>query len=209
MFSTFLLSAALTLSTPAETASDYFPTQPGWKWTYREEMGATAAEVIDVAKGEREQVGRKVMVFETLIRGASQGEMSYLLTDRDVMITWISGTQPLATPYTVFQLPGPSGATSWTFDGPVPTDPTMIERLQLKGTAKKIGKVVVLDRGPVDAVEVTLDMTLGTGDIVTKINQVSVYGKGIGLVNMRETARIGRQMSERRRTLTALSTPQT
>jgi len=209
MISTLLLASALGQTAPVETAGDYFPTQPGWKWTYREEMGATAAEVVDVAKGERDQVGRKVMVFETTIRGASQGEISYLLTDRDVMITWISGTEPLATPYTVFQIPGASGSTSWTFDGPVPTDPTMIERLQLKGTAKKIGKIEVLDRGAVEAVEVTLDMTLGTGDIGTKVVQVAVYGKGIGLVSMRETARIGRQSSERRRTLTALSTPQT
>ncbi|MBX3096963.1 MAG: hypothetical protein KF812_08880 [Fimbriimonadaceae bacterium] len=201
-----MVFALLLAQASSISPTEYFPTETGWRWTYREDAGTTATEVVDVAKGPREQLGRTINTFETLVRGVSQGEIGYNISGSDVQIAWTSGSDPLSTPYTILRVPEGNEAT-WSFDGGVPTGETMVERLQIKGKAKRIGPQKVLDFEVSDALEVTLDMRLGSGDIVTQIVQVSIYGKGVGLIQMKETTRLGRQTGQRTRVLTALTRP--
>lgn len=201
-----MIAALLLMQVAVASPTDFFPTEAGWKWTYREEAGTTASEIVDVSKGDREQLGRTISTYETFVRGVTQGEIGYSINGQDIQIVWTSGSDPLAMPYTILRVPE-GNESSWTFDGAVPTGGTMVERLQIRGKAKRIGPQKILDFDVSDALEVTLDMELGSGDIVTKILQVSVYGKGVGLVSMKETTRLGRQTGQRSRILTALTRP--
>lgn len=181
-----MLTSAIALLTLAPAVTDFFPLQPGTKWTY-DSVSGVAGVYVDTAMPEVMVGGKAAVPVRTTMAGRMVGETFYRVEGDTVYIVAYDPKKPLDIPKPVLKV-GP-GRTEWTHAGNTPFDGAMSPE-RLKGSAQMRGKRRVLDR-EVEILEVRLEGTVGAGSTGVEVRQNAIYARGIGLVSMSQTARVG------------------
>lgn len=179
------------LSAIQEVGNDYFPINPGVSMTYSDTADQDA-ELVSVMRDQTEVGGVKVWPVESLRNGRSVGITYYSIDSEAVKIASFSKTSLLTQPRPVFLKT--TGDSRWTYEG-FTTFRVNPAALKMKGFSHP-GKPMKRGTKSFDTLEVTLDATIGVGPGSFTTRQVVVFGKGIGMVRMDETAFVdGRKLS--------------
>jgi hypothetical protein len=194
MVATLLAVALLAPSQPQ--AAEFFPLVPGTKWHY-EEIGTAGAVLYVDHVGTPEEVDGKLAVPVSAFQGNRKLDTTYYRADGEaVLIVGYQPDKPLQVPRPILRVG--SGRVRWNFVGDTPFyhDPVP---LRMEGEANLRGTREVLGR-KVDVLEVKLTAKVG-GDAGTAldIRQTTLYGRGIGMIEMTEVGKVGK--SSHRRTL--------
>lgn len=195
---TTLASFALGLVEP--TVGDFFPTEAGSTWTYRDTINKTESTCEDQIIGSFDVNGLTTIGIRSRIDDRNFENTYYRIEKDKVMLVGFDIKQPLSKAYPVLQLPN-GGPRKWSHSGE-----TMIfdERapLEMECTAKMLYSFSYKgEKYP--AIEVSIKGVVDMGSrAAVKSDQVAVYAKGIGLVRLRETGSFGKQKFTRVRELT-------
>ena len=142
--------------------------------------------------------GETAIPIVTVFDSASTEKTYYSVTASHINVVSFSEKEKLPSPYVILQ--SPDVGEKWTVRA-------QTRVLGVYADMSLIGKVKRLrsrrfDGKSVEVLEVTLQGTiLETGGILTDMIQVSVYGKGIGLMEMKQTSKTGTMTSTLRLTL--------
>lgn len=189
-----LLVAGALLAAPQETtgatASEYFPLKARMQMMYSEKslQNAMTKDVI----GEPVQVSGETAVPVITFQNDQKINATYYRVSGDsVMVVAYDVASPLPKPMPVLMMPPARGTRKWEFEGPASSDKVaepviMRAQSQFKGEREVLGKKV-----PV--LEVRITASVGGGKAKEEVEQVSIYGKGIGLIETTSTTRIARQ----------------
>lgn len=196
---TLALIAALTLSSGI---ADYFPVAPGTKWMF--ETQSTSKETsTDLVSGSIKLNGKDLAIFETKV-GSATSKTLYLFEDDTLYIAGFDPAKLLPEPYPILKFTEKS--TSWTFSGKTQFYGDFVP-LSLSGKARFVGKRSVLSEKR-DCIEVKLIARVEGGpsaEIVSE--QTSLYAKGVGLVEMRESTSAGTSKQTRKTVLVSFEAP--
>jgi hypothetical protein len=203
MLSALSLVLALTAAPPAP--AEFFPVAPGTTWTYEEVAGDARLTFTERALAVVRIGEREAHPIESTGAGGIRQVTYYAFEGDSVLMLGSDPKRPLAEPYAILRVG--ERTVRWTFTGSTPffRDPSPLE---LRGEASLRGERTVLGRR-VRTLQVILDATVGRGETSVHNRQVAVYGRGIGLIELRETARIGKNKYERVRRLVGFETPAT
>lgn len=193
------LCLASVLLAPPPGPPDYFPVQAGTTWTYEDESDGRKQTFTDKTLGPVKIGDRTAYPIESTGGGAPRQITYYAFEGDAVLMLGSDPKKPLTSPYAILRVT--SKRTDWTYSGQTPfyNDPAP---MTLRAEAAPKGERTVLGR-KVAVIEVVLDAVVGGGETSVKNRQVALYGRGIGLIELRETARIGSNKYERTRRLTA------
>ncbi|MBX3112178.1 MAG: hypothetical protein KF857_09230 [Fimbriimonadaceae bacterium] len=209
-----MLAALLPLMSTLLVAGDaaaYFPTVPGTTWTYSEKTGRSQEVFTDKVGKPTKLLDKEVAPFTTVSHGRTSEPTFYLVEGDTVFVIFKSYIKKEvddqvvreATTYQYPVLKVDDKRTTWEFAGKTEFMKTVADMV-LKGTSRPIGKRKVLGKD-VDCVEVTLDVIYGAaGEPPIKSVQRSVYGKGIGLVEMEQTTTVNKEKYSSKRTLVSM-----
>ena len=213
------LLVLLAFQTPA-TAADFFPLVPGTRRIY-EEKGETTTTIIEEVGTEPAQFdgASATPILQKTQFKQLLGTTYYRVEGPNVLTVGYTEDRSAATPYVgdtvdltkkpakritllqlvpavpVFRYEGKE--TTWSYaDIPVlraaGEEPIRTDETAIKGSAKPIGLRQALDR-KVEAIEVRSAVTIGSGKLVQEIVEVSIYGRGVGLLeSIRKTKRDGK-----------------
>lgn len=181
-----MLAAVALAAILAGPADDYFPLKPGTKWTYEDENGVRS---IDEAQKPLALTAKLTATpVTTTVAGRDSGAMFYL-TDPNVL--YLVGFGPsavdvknatlLTQPQPIFHVGEPK--TTWTFAGemPGPMGPVLV---RIKGSSECGKKVTVLGK-EVESLSLRTHSRIGNDKVPVEIDQDALYGKGIGLVELK------------------------
>lgn len=186
-----LCIAAVVLQAP--TALDYFPLAKGTKWTYVD-TGTTAITYTDEVSEITKILEEPAVCITTKIEGKPAGSAYYRSAGDTVFVVAYDPLNPIAAPHPVLKVA--DRLVAWEYKGAVPSGGQSLP-LEFKATCKPVGERKVLER-QVHCIEVHMDATvLEPGNVKVRMVQDIVYGKGIGMVEMRETTTIGKTKTER------------
>ncbi len=181
-------------------AAAFFPLHTGDRWTYQEVAdGKLVGIFVDECKGEAMIAGKPALQVEISTQGRTLESAYYRVLDDSVYLVASDPKHPLLDPYAILKVGGKT--IKWKYAGTA-RFLTENDPMTLQGVAKRIGKREMLGR-KVEALEVTLDAVVGNpkGTNV-RSKQVSVYGEGIGLFELKDTTRVNKTTHVRVRTLT-------
>ncbi|MBS1707828.1 MAG: hypothetical protein JSS65_03800 [Armatimonadetes bacterium] len=213
-----MLAALLPLlvaTATADGAAAYFPTKPGTSWTYSEDAGRSHHVFTDKVGKPAKLLEVDVVPFTSVADGRESEPTFYVVDGDSVFVIFKtvekteSNGEVVRTPktyrYPIVKVAGKP--VSWEHFGKTEFMQTSVD-MSLKGSSRPIGKRKVLGR-EVECVQVDLDVMFGApGEPPVKSNQRSVYGKGIGLVEMVETTTVGKQKYSKKRNLVGMDEPQ-
>jgi hypothetical protein len=184
--------AATLLSASASEAAAFFPLVPGTKWHY-EEIGGGARIYVDEVGAAVEVDGRPAFPVVSS-QGAQKESVFYRVESDSVNIVAYEQKDPLPSPRPVLKVG--SGRTRWTYVGETPLFRSPVV-LRMTGESNRRGTREVLGQR-VDVLEVKLDakMEADAGTTI-EVVQVAIYGRGIGLIEMTETGKVGANSSRR------------
>ena len=195
-----ILAIALfaTQTSVALDVSEYFPLVPGSTWRYlgvspdaRMHFTSTVQDTVDF---DGETATPIVNVFDA----SSIEKTFYSVTARSVSVVSFFEHEKLPTPYIILQ--SPDIGEKWTVRAKTRVLGVFAD-LSLIGKVKRL-RSRRFDGKSVEVLEVTLEGTIvEVGGILTDMKQVSVYGKGIGLMEMKQTSKTGIMTSTLKLTL--------
>lgn len=187
------------LLAPPPAPADYFPVREGATWAYEDESDGRKQTFKDKALAPVKIGDRTAYPIESSGGGTPRQITYYAFEGDAVLMLGSDPKKPLASPYAILRVA--ERRTDWTYSGQTPfyNDPAP---MSLKAEATPKGERTVLGR-KVALIEVVLDAVVGGGETSIRNRQVALYGRGIGLIELRETARIGGNKYERTRRLTA------
>lgn len=188
-----LAALCLTFALAPTAAIDWFPLQPGNKWTYREEGRFLQNSFVDEVL-EPVSIGEvKAFPVTTSQDGKVIETVYYQETPDVIFIVAYDPKKPLKDPRPLFK--ASSKKETWDYVGLTPFLRDFVP-LKLKGESSPKGKRTVLGR-EAELLEVKFDAQLGaTSNDVVLSKQVALYAKGIGLVEMTARTTVGRQTDE-------------
>ena len=194
-----------TLLLQSEGIKAYFPLNTGDKWVYDETGDTGSMRVTDIVGDEVKINGFPCIPVISSSNGKELDRVYYTVGEGQVMIVAFKEDKPLKSPYAIIRLP--ELGSKWSHNGETMMGDAPAD-LELEGNVKKIGQRE-FDGKKVDAIEVRLKATLleafGTGFTV---EQVAVYGKGIGLISMEMTTKLPKRSIKSQRKLVSF-TPKT
>lgn len=192
-------------------AAAYFPTKSGTSWTYSEQGGRSHEVFTDKVGKPTKLLDLDVIPFTTETHGMLSDPTYYMVSGDTVFVVFKSFIkkeveEKIIKEDKTYQYPVlkvSDKATSWDFVGKTEFMKTVAD-MALKGTAKPIGKRKVLGKD-VECIEVVLDVMYGAaGEPPVKSLQKSIYGKGIGLVEMTQTTTLNKEKYSSKRTLVSM-----
>lgn len=178
-------------------AADFFPLNSGRSWVYSD-SGIQSEGYVDSVGNSQPIAGKDATPIVTTFNNKVDGSTFYRVEDDTVWVVAFEQNRPLTSPYPLFKVG--SGAASWSYTGSTQwlsasTPMTMV------GKSKRIGKKEYFGETR-EVLEVTVDATIGPpGQVNMKSHQVSLYAKGIGLVELKDKTTINKDTSERKRVL--------
>jgi hypothetical protein len=195
--------ALISMSQPAPVVTDYFPVEVGSKWVYTDTLNKIDSKCEDSVVAKTQINGQELIGIHSKI-DERHFETTYYRVDSDrVMLMGFDPKKLLAKPYAVFAM-ATKGEMKWTHNGE-----TMIfdelAPMTMKCSAKPLGSYKFKGQ-VISAIEVRLNAEVDLGPKTKATSeQVAIYGKGIGLIELRETGKYGRQKFARIRTLQSYS----
>lgn len=181
-----------------EEASDYFPLVTGTKWTYQDEANGSSSTYVDSVGNSQDIGGKPATPIVTLDGAKIDGSTFYRVENGQVFVVAFEQNKPLKVPYPILKVG--SGKSDWDFVGITQwygADAPMT----IHGSAKRSGQREFFGAKR-DVLEVILDANVGPKAAVgLKSHQVSIYAKGIGLVELKDTTTMNKNKSERKRKL--------
>lgn len=157
----------------------YFPLNPGDRWVYEEEERGRREFYTDIVR-EPVMIGeRTAFPIETMANGQSMGKVFYSVENGEVLIVAFDESLPIERPYAILKNSG-----DWRYFGETQFINDLAP-LTLTGRARA-GRERRVNERSVSTIEVTLDATVGEGRLAIKNRQTAIYGRGVGLVEMRE-----------------------
>ncbi len=175
---------------------DYFPLQAGTRWTYEDESKAlsvdTAHKPIDLGDG------KTAVPIETTMGGRPAGIVLYQNLIGTVCI--VGFQNKLGAKADLLESSRPvlmvkEGKATWDYYGQVPSPLGPIP-LNIKGSSQPGPKKTLLGM-TVDTVSVEMISRVGVGSDAYEIRQSVLYGKGIGMIEMAEATKAGRNSVKR------------
>jgi hypothetical protein len=177
----------------AADASDYFPLKAGCKWHYVEEGAFDNLSYVDVALPPTDVAGVPATPVETRVQSKVIETRYYRVVGDTVILVAYDPKSPLVPPQPIFSYA--SGKNTWTYSGKVPFLGDNVP-IELRGRASGKGTREVLD-GKRECIETVIDAKiLGGPGMTIEFNQVSLYAKGIGLVEMKQKQKAAGKTSE-------------
>ncbi len=191
-----MLSAvcALVIAPAAVDLREYFPIEQGTTWDYIEIVGEGESRYRSEAGKPYDLDGQMVYPIITKQHGRSIG-ISYYDINSDSIHIIASGYNPSPSP-PVPVLMNPEYREKWKYEG-LSNATGAIGEMELEGKGKVL-KSVKWNGKTYEGIEIRLDATTveqvsaSTG-AKTKTEQVSTYAKGIGLIEMKSTTKIGKE----------------
>lgn len=186
MISALLALALAPLQAPSPT--DYFPLTPGIKRTYSDTAGAS--NYSDLIEPPVKVGDALATPLATVVDGKRLGAAYYLVAGNEIRIVATDLKKPFAEPQPFFQIG--TGRADWTFKGltlmfkdPVP--------INLKGFSEP-GPATKTVAGNVETLKLVLDAVIGADPAIGYVShQEIVLGKGIGMIEKKETVTIGHE----------------
>lgn len=218
---TLVLALAILSPTLPQTAvSDFFPVKPGSKWVYEETMKQakrpTSTRTYTDSVGEIEEVaGLKAVPLTTRDSQGSSDKVHYVMRDDsvDILMTFEVDGETVPLMYPVLKTSS-ERETSWNYAGKTDFAGDPVDMI-LNATSRPSGTKEVLGQ-KVETLEVKMDVVINIipedafsslqGSTV-QTEQVATYAKGIGLVEVKEKIKIGKNTMERTRKLVSYSIP--
>ena len=200
-----MIALSILLSTPKGGASDYFPTQPGLKLTYQESGSDGSSNVTVDEIGHPTTILSQSVIPITTKTGDSKRDSTayYLVEATGIYLMANELSQPLSEPIPLIKCENDRG--TWDFDTKLGKGDS-IDFLRLHGETKPIGQREVFGK-KVDAIEVKLVATKGAGKSAMVDTQTSIYGKGIGLIEMTSVTRFLKEKGQRKLKLIKIEVP--
>lgn len=188
--------AALAILTAGQRqATDYFPMEPGMKWTY-ETSGASYGLYVQEVGAAVEVEGKMRLPLTIKIGGKLVQTTFYDATPTAIFVLGHDPKQLLPKPQPVFQFDA-KGA-KWEFEGPSPYEDDKESRIFIKGQSKDIGQRTVGSEKR-DCIEVKSETKIGLNEkTATVFRQTAIYAKGIGLVELVEIIQAGKDTQQRK-----------
>jgi len=181
-------------------AADYFPTTPGTVRTYEDKTHATLINTI----GKPLDMGGAAAIPITESVGGEPGKTTYYRIDHDqIVIVAYDLSHPLSDPMPVFKIG--TGSTGWDYQGKTATGANG-ERLLAHGESKFTGKKKVMNR-EVETLTINLEAFVGQGMSGYKLEQTTVYGKGLGIIEQSTKFTLGKKSSKSSYKLVNIETP--
>lgn len=193
------LAIALTVKSASEV-EEFFPLDTGRTWTYSDN-GTLGG--MDRASAPQKVGDAPATPIVTVIDGKVDGSTFYRIEGDQVLVVAFEQNKPLEAPYPILQLGkgkntwNYAGATQW-LGGPAP--------MTIKGSTKRAGsrEVAGVKR---DVIEVTLEAVIGEeSGVNVKSRQVSIYARGVGLIELTDRTTMKKTTTERKRKLISFTT---
>lgn len=186
------LIAAATLScfgTHAElTAADFMNLKPGARHFYEEKSMRSSTSEDEVGR-PIEITGKMATPVITRQNGRTINTTYYRVDTDGVYIVGYDPATPLPSPLPIFKFAGKQKVT-WAFDGPTGAGKEA-EMMQMAGEAQQKGERTVLGK-KVAVLEVHIKAVVGRGITAEQVDQVALYGEGVGLFQLTSTTRINK-----------------
>ncbi len=208
-----MLASIVSLVITAGDPTPYFPTTPGISWTYKVQSDRRSQVVIDRVGKATKLLDKEAFPFTSTVDGM-ESEPTYYLVDGDtVYVIFRSYTKkegddglevrtPVTYQYPVVKTPGKS--EKWDYVGKTQFMKTSVDMV-LHGSSSPAGRRQVLGKD-VECVRVQLKVMFGAqGEPPVTSEQSSLYGKGIGLIEMTETTTVNKQKYSEKRTLVGMT----
>lgn len=181
------------------TASDFFPMEPGMKWTY-ESSGSASGSYSQEIGASTDVDGKTVTLVQIKVKGKTVQSTFYETTSNGLYVLGHDAKKLFEKPQPVF-IVASKGAT-WEHTGPSPYEDDESGGLKLTGHSKSIGSRLYLGEKR-DCLEVKTEAKIGlTGSTATTFKTTTIYAKGLGMVEMDESAQIGKTTNKRKVILT-------
>lgn len=192
-----MIVASLALALlPQLTVADFFPLRPGMAWTY--EITGDRPSIYQQKVGPAVEVSGK-MIPPVLILSATGKTIQTTFYERTDVAVFVLGHDPknlFLKPQPVFQF-DPKGA-KWEFEGPSPYEDDKESGMKMVGQSKLVGQRSYLGENR-DCLEVKTETKIGlTASTATTFKQTAIYAKGLGMVEMDESAQQGRNTTRRK-----------
>lgn len=188
---TSLVIAIAFCSTPATKVDDFFPLQPGTKWTYQEQ--GAPSEMVDEVLEPVEMGGKKTTPIRTTISGSPLETRYFRIEGDTVFLVGTKADTPLPSPHPVLKIGDKESA--WTFAGLTDAgkDGQGIS-FEAKTAPKGKKKLFGSDHACYEMV-LNADVDQGAG-VRLRVKQVTTYAEGIGWVEMKQTVTYNGQSRE-------------
>jgi hypothetical protein len=188
------LICALALAPPAR---EFFPLVPGNVWHYDDGGKPRSMQSKDTVGQPTDIGGRKAIPVISTLAGV-EAEVIYYIDEGDtISIVAYQKGKPLEVPMPVLKVTDKT--EKWDYVGETYFAGGKVP-LRMKAESKKGRNRKVLGKD-VETWESSYDATLGDGVTATTVKQRAVYARGIGLVEMTNEGRIGRNVHKRTLTL--------
>lgn len=200
------IALAAMITPQSASVADYFPLREGDEWVYEEVTRGRSRETFTDTVGETIEIaGAPATAIVTTGADGSKEATYYRVVNDKVFVIAFDPKNPIKNGYAIIDFSAPRN--KWDFLGETNFMGAKAS-LDLKGTWKKAGTREI-DGVKRELIEVTLDAVVvdeeasgATGMAVgVKNKQTSIYANGIGLIEMRQEAQMGRSKAEIVRTL--------
>jgi len=172
------------------TANDFFPLAPGSRRMYEEKLTGEAPKMnYDEVHAEVDVKGVPAVRVATVEDGKEITNTYYKV---DKSSAWIIGNDiehPLPKPMPILQFG--DKPMKWSYEGPS-DDSKLPEPITLTGESRILPDRMVLGK-KVSILEVKLTSAMGGGSAQERVEQVALYGKGIGLVQLTSKTMVGKR----------------
>lgn len=171
---------------------DFFPLNPGTKWTY--ETSAASPKVVSVQEAAPAELidGVPSIPVRTKIAGQVVETLYYQAKEDTLFLVAYKASKPFDEPRPMLVLPG-SAPAKWTYE----TNEDGIP-LKVQCEAAYKGRRVVMDR-ETDILELKVDALLGDEtSIAMSFKQTALYARGIGMIDMSEDRKVNKRSHKRR-----------
>jgi len=169
------------------TPNDFFPLVPGTRRTYEEKLDRVTTNT-DLVGFPETLKGVTAIPVSTSEGGRQVSKTYYMVDANAVWIVASNPDHPLPKPVPILQVNGEK--TKWSYDGPT-DDSRRAEGISMTGESRILPPRDVLGK-KVPILEVKLTTLVGAGAAQEKSEQIALYGKGIGLVQMTSKTTVGR-----------------
>jgi hypothetical protein len=185
-----LATLAAVCSLGQVSATEFFPMEAGMKWTY--ENTGDGGGLYSQEVGEPVDVGGK-LASPLLIKVGSKIIQTtfYDVTSSGVYVLGSDPKKFSVKPQPVFQID--ARGSKWEYVGPSPYEDDKESGMTMKGQSKLVGLRPALGEKR-ECLEVKVETKIGLSQATaTLFKQTFLYAKGIGLVEMDQTAQSGKR----------------
>lgn len=202
---TALIAATLSFApAPTFSASDYFPLKVGRRMTY-EEKSLQSGMTTDVVEEPVDVKGVMTTPVATYQGGNKVNTAYYRVDAEGVAIIAYDPERPLPEPLPVLKVAGTEKMT-WEFKGAGSAE-KLAEPLAMKGESQVLKAEREVLGKKVQVLQVKINAFVGGGKAREEIEQVAIYGKGVGLVELTSTTKIGKRKAVSILKLTKIEEP--